>query len=284
MRENFVSFRPPRRIQKDLLLYSDGLGFESDPDFDYAQPFFNNYLILYTICGTLICEQDGNRVEVQAGQAVLMDPHRPYRHYFKKDTPTRMAWCHLNGAAAVPIVERITALHPLPFVTEGAAIYEGLLHLFEISDNDEPDVFAQSGICYGLLMQFLSAAVDAGTPVTLSPQLQFFKRRCWQNISLQLGTPITLDSLAAQMSMSKYHFARTFRKVFGMTLIEFITAERLRQAEYRLQTTSRPVCTIAEELGFNDAGYFTKVFKKAYGVTPSAFRRQNGSPCREEIK
>lgn len=274
MRENFVQFVPPDITQKELLLYSDGMGFEEAPAFYVRNTNFNNYLVMYTCKGILFCEQDGREVQVRKGQAVLMDPHRPYRHYFKKEIPSRIAWCHLNGAAAVPVIEQIGALCTFPYCIDGAEVYRRLLALFEISDRADRDVYAQSEHCYGLLMHFLSVAGRDQAPPSLSSHLCEFKQKCWQLISVRLGEVITLEGIASLMSMSKYHFARTFHKVYGMPLMQFVTEERLRQAKYRLRNTTQTICSIAEDLGFSDAGYFAKVFKKHVGIPPLDYRKQ----------
>lgn len=85
---------------------------------------------------------------------------------------------------------------------------------------------------------------------------------------------ITLEELAQKQSLSKYHFARTFKEAFGVSVMHFITEERIRQAKYRLRNTTQPILDISEDLGFSTPGYFLKVFKKFCECTPSEYRER----------
>ncbi len=278
MRDDFVHFCSPDPMQKKLLIYSDGMGFEQNPNFYIDRPSFYNFIIMYTMRGILCCEQEGRRVTVSQGEAVLLDARHPHRYYFEKEHHTQIAWCHVNGEPAVSLVDYLAAHSPLPLKLQNAHIYERLLALFEISDHPTPDPFAQSEACYGLLMEFLQTVYQTENAPLLPSHLEKFKRKIWHYILHHLGEEIALESLAAYMSVSKYHFARTFRRIFGMSVMQFITKERLQQAKYRLQNTNQSICEIAEDLGFSNGGYFTKVFKKAYGITPTHYRRDPKKP------
>ena len=55
---------------------------------------------------------------------------------------------------------------------------------------------------------------------------------------------------------------------------EYITGKRLRQACYLLRTTNLPVTAIASQCGFENANYFTVVFRTEYGIPPSKYRAE----------
>ena len=84
---------------------------------------------------------------------------------------------------------------------------------------------------------------------------------------------ITLAEIAASASVSKSECNRCFRKYFGVTPFQFLNEHRIEHASQLLLTTSDPVKNISLSCGFEDAGYFIRLFKKTKGVTPTAFRK-----------
>ena len=64
-----------------------------------------------------------------------------------------------------------------------------------------------------------------------------------------------------------------FREKLGVTFVEYVTGVRMEMAKNYLLHTRMPIAAIAEKLGYDDAGYFGKVFRKYTGVTPKTFRR-----------
>ena len=84
---------------------------------------------------------------------------------------------------------------------------------------------------------------------------------------------ITLAEIAASASVSKSECNRCFRKYFGVTPFQFLNEHRIEHASQLLLTTSDPVKSISLSCGFEDAGYFIRLFKKTKGVTPAAFRK-----------
>ena len=74
--------------------------------------------------------------------------------------------------------------------------------------------------------------------------------------------------------MSSFYFSRYFRTAYNQTFIEYLTEYRIQQAVRLLEETTIPVREIAFRVGYADAGYFSKVFKRHVGVTPSDYRNR----------
>lgn len=89
----------------------------------------------------------------------------------------------------------------------------------------------------------------------------------------------SLDDLAHLTVMSRRTFTRRFHKATGMSVGEWLIAERLQRSQELLETTSHPIETIAELVGFESASALRQHFKAAFDVTPSEWRRNfQGSP------
>lgn len=79
---------------------------------------------------------------------------------------------------------------------------------------------------------------------------------------------LTVETIASQAGFSRYYFSRQFKSITGMTVIEYVLFLRCRHAK-ELLSQGQSVSKVALECGFSDLSYFTKVFKRCFGVLPS---------------
>jgi AraC family transcriptional regulator len=97
-------------------------------------------------------------------------------------------------------------------------------------------------------------------------------RRVIEFMSVHYAEQITLDQLAAEAGISKYHFTRLFRQKLGKTPFRYLSEIRLIAARRMLVTTNLRVNEIALACGYTAASYFTIAFTARYGVSPLKFR------------
>jgi len=84
-----------------------------------------------------------------------------------------------------------------------------------------------------------------------------------------LTAAITLDAVAAHVGISKYYLAREFRRFTGTTIIDFLNLTRCTEAKGLIES-GMSVSRAAASCGYENYSYFTRVFKKHFGVLPSA--------------
>lgn len=82
----------------------------------------------------------------------------------------------------------------------------------------------------------------------------------------------SISSLSKRAGMSRFHFIRKYRKYSGLTPVQDLLRMRLEGACNLLVTTEDSLKQIAEETGFCDEYYFSRIFRKHLGTTPGAFR------------
>ncbi|WP_312117867.1 AraC family transcriptional regulator [Brevibacillus reuszeri] len=86
--------------------------------------------------------------------------------------------------------------------------------------------------------------------------------------------PFTLDDLAEQYGMTTKRFSYFFHKYTGFRPIDYVIHYRMEKAQELLRTGNYPVSDVAVSVGYPNALYFSRVFKKKFGVAPSAFANQ----------
>ena len=85
--------------------------------------------------------------------------------------------------------------------------------------------------------------------------------------------PVTLKDMAANISLSKEQFCRFFKASFRSTPMKFLNQYRINRSMELLKETNLSIIDISLEVGFDSSNYFSIIFKKVTGITPSQFRK-----------
>lgn len=92
-------------------------------------------------------------------------------------------------------------------------------------------------------------------------------------IQQNYGRNLTLEEIAESVYLSPSYASRLFKKVQGQSVMEFLTQVRIEAAKHLLINPQYLIDEIAVNIGYVDASYFTKVFKKHEGMTPTQYRK-----------
>lgn len=111
------------------------------------------------------------------------------------------------------------------------------------------------------------------TPLPEKPIIHNIKRYVEDNLSF--GADI--QHIAAAFHYNPRYLCRLFKKETGTSLNDYVTQRRLKRACHLLTATTHTVMEISTEVGFNNVTYFNKLFKAAFGVTPTAYRQKQTS-------
>ena len=141
--------------------------------------------------------------------------------------------------------------------------YDFVAELYAVNDFE--------GLCawvVRMLETFLdtvSKGKDQPASAQLNDALSYIRIHHMRNLSL--------DEVAEAVHVSPYYLSHLFREKLGVTYVEYVTGVRMEMAKNYLLHTRMPVSAIAEKLGYDDAGYFGKVFRKYTGLTPKGYRK-----------
>jgi AraC-like DNA-binding protein/mannose-6-phosphate isomerase-like protein (cupin superfamily) len=101
---------------------------------------------------------------------------------------------------------------------------------------------------------------------------------CIRYMDTHLGRPLHLADLAHQAGMSERTLTRSFHASVGQSPIEYLLKMRLQRAQELLLASRASIAHIAFEVGFGDANYFTRQFRKTNGISPRDFRKKHRQP------
>jgi AraC family transcriptional regulator len=91
-------------------------------------------------------------------------------------------------------------------------------------------------------------------------------------VQVQLGEDLSLTDIAAQVGVSPFHLTRLFKRSSGMSLHQYIIAQRVAAAQHLLLHSTMPLKQVAAQVGFADQSHLTRHFRRMLGVTPAQVR------------
>ena len=123
---------------------------------------------------------------------------------------------------------------------------------------------------YIMLTDFCQRTGSAKIPQGISAEIY----RCISYIKNHTNVSLTIDDIADYMKRSRSYLIQHFKKEMGVNLNDFITRCKMEEAGDLLRYTDKSLAEISNYLSYSSQSYFQNVFKKHYGVTPMAYRKQ----------
>lgn len=132
-----------------------------------------------------------------------------------------------------------------------------------------------------LLRSYNAFDFPEGSPAPILNDRQLQKLR--EYIHERITSPIGLDDLARVLGISKFHFARVFKRSTGMTALRYVEQCRIDRAISLIAHSDVPLADIALQAGFADQSHFTRRFCQHVGCTPGAYARGSGRRRRKAV-
>ncbi len=122
------------------------------------------------------------------------------------------------------------------------------------------------------LMNACASYVRLKNYVKINPSDHFSRIKHY--INTNLSSDLSSELLCAQLLIPRNSLFKVVKQQTGMTLGQYIQFCRLEYAKKLLEDTEETIAQISEQCGVNDFNYFSRLFKKQYGITPREYRKQ----------
>lgn len=101
-----------------------------------------------------------------------------------------------------------------------------------------------------------------------------FIRKACDYIDLHYASDLSLDEVALHAGVSPHYLSKLFKKETGTGFVEYLTGVRVREAKELLTSSDKPVKEIGILVGYADQNYFSRIFKKQAGCSPTEFKER----------
>jgi transcriptional regulator GlxA family with amidase domain len=148
-----------------------------------------------------------------------------------------------------------------------------------VEEKSRDDEYSRLAV-FALVGELISILLRGGTDSSKTPPSEDMIHRyttiepAIRSIRDNYRESFSIDELSKLCAVSKYHFCRIFKEVMGMSPIRYINYYRLKIADAMLQNSDKSINEIAEDTGFEDASYFSKLYKKTFGNSPRSAKRK----------
>lgn len=234
----------------------------------------NSYLFFVVLDGNGTLFYNGNHHTISAGDCVWLDCTRPYFHESSAEHPWSLKWVHFNGMEAKGLYDYYIArgnsylFHPHNILPMTDALDQ--LYLCQQNKDSLMDLTSNKYITDIITLCFTENESLKQGESSIPAKLQQIHGYLMEHYSRK----INLEDLAAQFFISKFHLSREYKKVYGTTIGNELTNQRISHAKSMLRFSGDSIDAIAASCGFQDSGYFIKVFKKAENMTPLEYRKK----------
>ena len=124
--------------------------------------------------------------------------------------------------------------------------------------------------------KFFIAVVRASSHLNENAEKSYspLVNRIREQVMTDLKQPLTLQYFAELLNVNSSYLSNLFRQQTGVTITEYVTDKRITHAANLLAYTQYPIKNIAKQVGIPDVQYFSRLFKKRMGITPTQYREE----------
>lgn len=234
----------------------------------------NSYVLLqYTISGKGSFQTPGHTYPQQAGDLFLVQVPGDSQYSLPDDSEYWDVLYLEFSSECLPLLYHIhLSCGPAFHLEASSTLPEQMKQLYaDAISNQLASVFDNSKAAYAFLLDLADYALE--NPALSSPRVTLAKNYLDSNY---YNTDLNLDEVADAVGLSKYHLCREFNHLYGISPGKYLANLRLQKScALLLQSHQHTIAEIASMVGFSNDNYFCKVFRKAFGTTPTQYRLQN---------
>ena len=250
--------------------------------------------------GDLVYE--GKTYELRRGDVVFIDCRKAYSHSTGNayescdrhsveaasvaDNLWSLRWCHFYGPSMPAIYAKYCERGGLPVirgadVSNGADMARGadvsqytaiLTDIYTLaSSSDYIRDMRINGKLNDLLTLLMESSWHQGNSTNAPKKMDISSVKAFMDE--HYSEKLSLESVASHFFIDKHYLARLFKEQYGVTLVTYLQQVRITHAKRMLRFTDKSIEEIGLECGIGELNYFSRVFKKLEGVSPSEFRR-----------
>lgn len=201
--------------------------------------------------------------EITRGEFYLYFPFSPQQYVYKAGENSKYLWLHFTGSEVEELICKLKIKEGKIKPSESGLVEELFLKIinYYMQGGKHADEFG-SGLIKSMMT--LLSEEEVKSPL--------YKAEIMLS---DIDRGYSVEEIAKVYDMSVEHFIRLFKKHFKVTPLRYRITKQIEKAKFMLTETNFGIFETAEQSGFKDGLYFSRVFKKYVGISPSDYRRLN---------
>jgi AraC-like DNA-binding protein len=267
-----VSLLSQHPLAKDL--YPLGLGYYKQAlNHKMSRNKHDDYLMIYCLDGEGKLTINNQTHTVKAGDIICLPKGVAHAYKASETTPWTIYWVHFSGDKSEDFIDYLAInsnnyVFPLGIHSRLTSDFESLLECRQYSYNINAFVHTAS-----LLRQILTHIAQLQPLAKQQAAHNFDLERVHSLMQARVHEQLELEALAETVSLSKFHFIKKYKELTGTTPINHFIHLKVERACHLLDVTTKSINEISFAVGYEDAYYFSRIFKKIMGISPSQYRR-----------
>lgn len=256
-------------------LYPLGIGYyQLARGHEMRREQHDDFLLIYCLEGSGRVEfgPRGKRRIIRPGDLLVLPRGTPHHYWTDQKDPWSIYWIHFDGSLSQDFVDQLLIDPQMPLLSLGihsrlVADFEALLDTRQA--RHRLDAYLHSANQLRQLMTHIALL----RPLAQQQQDETLDlEKVHSLMQARLHEQLDVDTLAAAVSLSKFHFIKKYKALTGTTPINHFIQLKIERACHLLDVTNKGIKEIAWAVGYEDAYYFSRVFSKVMGISPSRYR------------
>lgn len=271
-----VASNPSPAVPEDLAVLFAGES-QTRPSHRVGPKISDYYLLHHVISGVGKFYLGDFEATLGVGDTFLIPPHQLASYESDERDPWRYRWVAFTGARADALIAEAGLGDGRFTVHTGANRQPGdrCRHIFEAFLARNRSATLEAAGHLHLLLAVLREHAEAGEGPSLRPasHREELAQQAISYLTAQYAEPVTIEGMAETLGYNRAYLSRLFKAHTGLSPATYLTKFRVEQSRRLLR--ERPELTVeqvASSVGFQDALYFSKQFKRWYGHSPTEYR------------
>ena len=210
---------------------------------------------------------------VTKGNMILFRPKESMDYYYRKEDKTDVYWIHFTGSESNRLLSLLNVPEDKNIFYSGVSpdysrIYEQLIRELQLKRTNYKEMLS-------LLLRQLFILIN-----------RYSKEDCLQGIDVaneiekaihyfneNYTSDISIEAYAKEHAISKNWFIRCFKQIMKVTPMQYIISLRISSAKNLLENSDKAITEIANAVGYDNPLYFSRIFRKFTGVSPSTYKK-----------
>lgn len=252
---------------------------QTKPEHRLGPKVVDYYLFHYVVSGRGVFSSHGEEYLLGPGDSFVIEPEQLISYVSDETDPWHYCWIAFTGSQAEKLVEAtgLTPANPIIHIARNRHIPVLCRQIQMALKSKKPNAqLKATGYLSLLLGEYCEAlTVPAASGVATDEDSDRIVGQAIHYLTTQYAEPITIEMMAESLGYNRAYVSRMFKRHTKVTPVTFLLKLRVDKARLLLrERLELTIEQIAASVGFYDPLYFSKQFRRWYGVSPSEYRQQ----------